>query len=102
MQCEKCDSSLLRSLSLLPDHVKGFDALRASRLLRPIDTSDELGQTRRGGERNVAVVADQAREPAPACHVTWWPDRGLGVVVAGGDAAASPTLAAIDLLAALR
>ena len=80
MQCEKCDSSLLRSLSLLPDHVKGFDALRASRLLRPIDTSDELGQTRRGGERNVAVVADQAREPAPACHVTWWPDRGLGVV----------------------
>ena len=31
--------------------------------------------------RDIAAgVADDAREPSPARHVTWWPDRGLGVV----------------------
>lgn len=31
--------------------------------------------------RDIATgVADDAREPSPARHVTWWPDRGRGVV----------------------
>ena len=80
MQSDKCHSSLLRSRSLLPDHMKEIDALRAFRHLRTVDTFDQFGRTGRGGARNAAVVVDDAREPSPARHVTWCPDRGLGVV----------------------
>ena len=38
MQLDKCHPSCLRSRSPLPDHVKETAALRAARLLRPVDT----------------------------------------------------------------
>ncbi len=65
MQFEQCHSSVRRSRSLLPDHVKEIAALRAFRLLRTVDTADQLGRTRHGGEPNAAAVAVGAREPAP-------------------------------------
>lgn len=103
MQFEKCHSSVLRSLSLLPDHVKEIGALRALRLLRTVDTADQFGRTRHGGEPNAAAVADEAREPAPPCFRKGVRVAALVSLVAGGEAAAVPTLAApsLDLLAAL-
>lgn len=80
MQCEKCHSSVPRSLSLLADHVKETGGFRAVRLLRAVDTSDQLGLRKYGGEPNAAAVADEAREPAPVRFLTRWLDLGLGVV----------------------
>lgn len=80
MQCEKCHSSVLRSLSLLPDHVKETGARRAVRLLRAVDTSDQLGLAKHGGEPHAAAVADEAPEPTPARFLTRWLDLDLGVV----------------------
>ena len=80
MQCEKCHSGVPRSLSLLADHVKETGGFRAVRLLRAVDTSDQLGLRKYGGEPNAAAVADEAREPAPVRFLTRWLDLGLGVV----------------------
>lgn len=80
MQCEEGHSSVLRSLSLLPDHVKETGAFRAVRLLGAVDTSDQFGLVKHGGEPNAAAVADGAREYAPARFLARWPDLGLGVV----------------------
>ena len=62
MQCLKCHSSVLRSLSLLPEHVKETGAFRAVRLLGAVDTSDQFGLVKHEGEPNAAAVADGARE----------------------------------------
>ena len=37
-------------------------ALRAVRLLRAVDTSDQLGLAKHGGEANAAALADEARD----------------------------------------
>ena len=81
MQCEEGHSSVLRSLSLLPDHVKETGAFRAVRLLGAVDTSDQFGLVKHGGEPNAAAVADGAREPAPVRFLTRWLDLGLGLGV---------------------
>ncbi|MHA6508326.1 hypothetical protein [Tessaracoccus sp. Y1736] len=81
MQCEECHSSVLRLLSLLPEHVKETGAFRAVRLLGAVDTSDQFGLVKHGGEPNAAAVADGAREPAPVRFLTRWLDLGLGLGV---------------------
>lgn len=87
MPFENCHSSLLRSRSLLPDHVKGIDARRAFRLLRPVDTSDELGRTGRGGARKAAAVA--MKLVSRRLHATSFGGWVSALVssVAGGNAA---------------
>ena len=72
------------------DRVRVFDA--AGRVVRQRPAPDVRGE-RAFAVRVVAVneevvsardiaarVADEAREPSPARHLTWWPGRGLGAV----------------------
>ena len=104
MRFEQCHSSVRRSRSLSPDHGKGTGAIRAFRLLGTVDTSAQLGRTRHGGSgtlRRLPMKPETLRRHASAPGVR---TAALVSLVAGGEVAAVPTLAArsLDLLAALR